>query len=580
MRSWPLLPRRAPLVVLVLLATFLPGAGRATEIVVDTRLDDSAEGPNGDCSLREAVIAANTDAPVDGCPAGSGTDTVILGASHYDVIIAGPPGEAGSLSGSIDITGALTIRGAGADATKVEILDGTFDYRGVRVLPGAGPVTLSDLSIEDWDHAVADVVFNQGTLTIARATILGGLTASVESSGFLRMADSTLRWRADHHLISSGTAVLERVLVDGSDCNADSALCAGILNRGTMALIDSTVRDHPALPVLNAGSGIRNEDDGNLRIERSAIVDNVGNRGGGVWNGGGSVEILDSQLLGNRAISAPPLYPSYAPAPGVGGGIFSVNGTVTVTDSEISSNGAEAGGGAIAATNSSVTVVRTRASDNDGGTGTAAIYQGPVFVGGFEDIDRLSIQRSTIDGNHASGPGGAVYLWGRGEIENSTLSGNRASSGTAIYLDGSASTLTVGSSTLVADASDPTKSAVFATPGSKLTFANDIVSGSCKTRKGGKPFATKGGNVEGPANSCGLDLATDRRGRKSLGLAPLDSHGTPLPTHALVPSSPAIDWALSAACPATDEAGTRRPIDGNRDGAARCDSGAYEYQPR
>src|SRR3970282_626777 len=31
---------------------------------------------DGDCSLREAITAANTDAPVDACPSGSGADTI------------------------------------------------------------------------------------------------------------------------------------------------------------------------------------------------------------------------------------------------------------------------------------------------------------------------------------------------------------------------------------------------------------------------------------------------------------------------------------------------------------------------
>jgi hypothetical protein len=61
--------------------------------------------------------------------------------------------------------------------------------------------------------------------------------------------------------------------------------------------------------------------------------------------------------------------------------------------------------------------------------------------------------------------------------------------------------------------------------------------------------------------------------------------------HAPLPGSPVIDSGADALCTdplafgaggggwLTDQFGTQRPIDGNGDGTARCDMGAYEYQP-
>jgi hypothetical protein len=73
------------------------------------------------------------------------------------------------------------------------------------------------------------------------------------------------------------------------------------------------------------------------------------------------------------------------------------------------------------------------------------------------------------------------------------------------------------------------------------------------------------------ADTCGVTDGADgsRIGVDPL-LAPLTDYGDGLPTHALLPGSPAIDAGNNATCLATDERGTPRP-----QGAA-CDIGAFE----
>ena len=53
-------------------------------------------------------------------------------------------------------------------------------------------------------------------------------------------------------------------------------------------------------------------------------------------------------------------------------------------------------------------------------------------------------------------------------------------------------------------------------------------------------------------------------------IEPLADNGGPTSTHALQPTSPAIDAADGAACPATDQRGVARPQ------GAGCDVGAFE----
>ncbi len=65
-----------------------------------------------------------------------------------------------------------------------------------------------------------------------------------------------------------------------------------------------------------------------------------------------------------------------------------------------------------------------------------------------------------------------------------------------------------------------------------------------------------------------------------LGLEPLAMNGGRTPTHALLPTSPAVDVVPSAAaCAGDDQRGVSRPQDGNDDGEARCDAGAFERIP-
>ena len=52
----------------------LPSMGAGTTIVVNTTIDGIVTDRL--CSLREAIVAANTDADCAGCPGGSGADVI------------------------------------------------------------------------------------------------------------------------------------------------------------------------------------------------------------------------------------------------------------------------------------------------------------------------------------------------------------------------------------------------------------------------------------------------------------------------------------------------------------------------
>ena len=87
-------PSRAICAIAALVS--LGGAGQAAMIVVDSTADDVM--PNGNCTLREAVLAANADAAVDTCTAGSGADVIVLPADVYSLSRSGSS-EDGAASG-------------------------------------------------------------------------------------------------------------------------------------------------------------------------------------------------------------------------------------------------------------------------------------------------------------------------------------------------------------------------------------------------------------------------------------------------------------------------------------------------
>ncbi len=89
-----------------------PRPAYAANIVVNTTAD--VISADAACSLREAIVAANTDAAFGGCQAGAGADTITLGSGTFLITLSPGPDENASATGDFDVTGSLTISGAGA----------------------------------------------------------------------------------------------------------------------------------------------------------------------------------------------------------------------------------------------------------------------------------------------------------------------------------------------------------------------------------------------------------------------------------------------------------------------------------
>ncbi|MBN8480047.1 MAG: CSLREA domain-containing protein [Xanthomonadales bacterium] len=239
------------------LAWLAAGPAVAATIAVTTTADQIAA--NGVCSLREAVTAANTDTAFGGCAAGNGDDVIALAAGEYRIDLAGA-GEDANASGDFDIRSTLTVRGAGADVTRIrgDREDRVFDVRaGIPAVPVSA--RLEGLTIRNGDADIGGAVFvGPGVgLVVERCSIVNsaaGQGGGIGSLGMLAVMESAFHANAATNggaiwSGGSGSSVLRNVTFDANTSttsgSAASFEATAVLNNVTMTqnIADSDIDD-------------------------------------------------------------------------------------------------------------------------------------------------------------------------------------------------------------------------------------------------------------------------------------------------------------------------------------------------
>lgn len=321
---------------------FLASPARAsTTITVNSKLD-AINASDNKCTLREAIIAANTNTASGGvageCPAGSGADTIALPAGTFTLTIAGI-GEGFAATGDLDVNEHVTIQGNGSaclfnpNCTLINAnsLDRAFDIStsvqatisGLDIINGVEYLSQGGAGIRNYGVLKLSDAYLSGNLSGGPGGALynaAGASATLNLVGFLLNGAVT----NGGAIYNSGTMTLTKTIF-----NLDSAQYGGGIynDTGTMMIMDSALGGETA---TYHGGGIYTF--GFLTLDRVSLSSNkaTSGNGGGLYNGA-YVTLTNATFSSNVASS------------GIGGGLYA--GAVTMASSTIYSNTAGSGGG-------------------------------------------------------------------------------------------------------------------------------------------------------------------------------------------------------------------------------------------
>ncbi len=520
--------------------------------LADTTVND------GYCTLREALINTNDDAATwPDCAAGVGADVIYL--THLS-------GQITLLSDlpAITDTDGLTLQGPGAAQLTI---NGNGQRRILNAQPGV-PLVVRNLTLARAGGGFGSAIsVENAALELWSSAVLSSTNTAVSIvGGSLTVVDSRL---SGNTTSGSGAAIkavnAPTTVVDASEFMFNQAGSGHALYQagGSLTLNNSRFQQNGVITSDGYGT-VDYSGDMAITVTGCDFVDNLTRQGGALHDAGGNgvVRIEDSRFIGNVAgyaagairsgggrildIRHSVFIENSALADG-DGGVINSYAPITITASAFYSNTAEMGG-----------VIYTHNDATGPITIFDSLFQGNHVTnsGGVIWFGRgLYVTNSTFYSNTAGYAGGALAsAEGWGEINNSTFDHNGSNNGAALYFsNGWAPPITLRNTII----------------------ANPLWGNNCYAYTGA--YGDGGYNLQYPGTGCNpaitevnplLDPAGPRR------------NGGPTASIALQSGSPAIDRAPAGGgfyCPATDQRGALRPVDGDGVGAADCDSGAFEY---
>ena len=313
--------------VFIAIASF-PCTALGAEITVNSRNDAALPNIDGNCTLREAIEAAETNRAVDGCVAGRGADTILFEPTIEEIEIA-----AGNLSDfSNPIRESLTI--SGPPINKVDIYgDNLFQLFFLDSLSNDQTFRFSGLRIQE---GLAD---RGGAISLGE-----GETLEVENTEF----------------------------VQNTATNGGGAIYVNPAPSGVSLSVNTSVFEGNRAQGPTGGGAIRSSNGAIIEIQNSTFVGNAASAasGGAIlafsnFDGGENLAINNSTFSGNRTVQS--------------GGAVMLAGNVAlnITNSTLFANiadedgtevGIEGGGGIALGPRNPLAIKNTILANIDGGT--------------------------------------------------------------------------------------------------------------------------------------------------------------------------------------------------------------------
>lgn len=308
-----------------------------TVYVINTASDAPIEGGGavtGKLSLREAIIAANTNAAFGDAAAGEINGDVI----KFDPTVFGP-GLATTITltrGQMVISDDLRIDGGNLGIT----IDADGRSRIFEVIEdAANPITISNLRMINGNAMTQD----GGAIRVRVRPGIGVEPPSVSLINNVFEDNFAARGGA----VSNNQSI---VAISGSTLiNNDADIDGGAVwnNGGTTSIVGGLLEGNTA---VRNGGAVENSG-GTLVIRGGAVLSKnaskatvAGQGGGALFSESGRVVLNGATIVGNKAAAK---IDDVTPGAASGGGLFIVDGDVSVFDSKISGNQASRSGGGI-----------------------------------------------------------------------------------------------------------------------------------------------------------------------------------------------------------------------------------------
>jgi len=236
-------------------------------ITVDTNTITPSDGV---CDLADAIESANTDTSIDGCEAGSGGDSIILGVNT--LITSALP----------NITSTISM----SRPASIPIVQGVAGYTGrIFTITSSGSLSLSGVAVRN-GNVLSDndggCILNSGSLTINNASTISDCSASRNGGG----------------IYSTGTLSLFNVVISNNEAGVQGG---GLyVSNGGNAVSFNTVNVNGNF--AQSGGGGMYVNGGGFDVNRSGFTNNNTNS---VFGGGlaasAPMNIFRSSFVGNTS---------------------------------------------------------------------------------------------------------------------------------------------------------------------------------------------------------------------------------------------------------------------------------------